>query len=681
MAISVPAFRRSGIYFACGLMAATGFAAGAETLPVKRVVLSSSGLVQIDREGSVDGNTEITLPVPLDQVDDILKSLSVFDGKGKVDSVRLAGKEPLAQEFRTLPFGPGDLNSPDALLAALRGAEVSVQGARVMHGRIVSVTPFVTKLGENAGTVTQHRLAILTAEGLENVVLEDAQQIAFTDQAIQAKLNQVLSASLDSRARDSRSIAIDLAGQGKRDVSLSYVVTAPIWKTSYRLLLPKSGDKAMLQGWAVLENMTGSDWDKVDLSIVSGNPVTYHQALYESYYVTRPEVPVQVFGRVQPRTDEGAVAARGLEEVVVTARRKGEEDEEDKAYAAAAPAPAPIAGFFNKPRIAQGQQAAESSETGAQIAFHFPQPVTVSAGQSLMVPFIGRNIPVERIWLYQPDANPIHPLSAVRITNDTDAGLPAGILTVFAGDRDEYSGDAQFPNLPHADSRMVSYALDQKTLIDRRELSDQLLAAIAADRGVIHVTRRTISDTAYTIKAPADEARSIFLEQPKRQGFDPDDTKDLEVTPTHYRLRVKLSAGESKTVHLRLVHPISEGVAIGSLDDAMLDAWIGNAKSLGNRAALDALSEVAKQRRAVADTDKKIADIDAHVERIQKDQERLRSNLGQVPKDSDLAKHYLETLAAQENELAGLAHDRAAAEQAQTAAKAKLDDEIAAMKF
>ena len=82
-----------------------------------------------------------------------------------------------------------------------------------------------------------------------------------------------------------------------------------------------------------------------------------------------------------------------------------------------------------------------------------------------------------------------------------------------------------------------------------------------------------------------------------------------------------------------------------------------------------------------ADIDKKIEDIDAHVARIQKDQERLRSNLGQVPKDSDLAKHYLETLAAQENELAGLARDRSLAEQAQTAAKAKLDDEIAAMKF
>jgi hypothetical protein len=671
MTISVAAFRLSGICIVYGLITSAGFPAEAATLPVKRVILSSSGLAQIDREGSVEGNAEITLPVPLDQVDDILKSLSVFDSKGKVDSVRLAGKEPLAQEFRTLPFGPSDLESPDTLLAALRGAEVSVQGSHAMHGRIVSVASFDTKIGNNEAA-TRHRLTILTGEGLESIVLEEAQQIAFADPALQSKLDKVLAASLDSRAKDARSIAINLAGQGSRDVSLSYVVTAPIWKTSYRLLLPKSGDKAMLQGWAVLENMTGSDWDKVDLSIVSGNPVTYHQALYESYYVHRPDVPVQVFGRVQPRIDQGAASA-GLEEVVVTAQR------------AAAPMlpvpPAPSAQALYRPRIAMGRQAAESAETGAQISFHFPQPVTVSAGQSLMVPFIGRNVPIERVWLYQPDVNANYPLSAVRIINDTDAGLPAGILTIFEGDRDEYSGDAQFPNLPHADSRLVSYALDQKTLIDRQESSDQLLAAITAEQGVIHVTRRAISDTAYTIKAPADGARTIILEQPKRQDFEPDDTKNLEVTPTHYRLHVSVSAGETKTVHLRLVHPLSEEIAVGNLSDTALDIWIGNAKSLGNRGAVEALTEVVKLRRAVADADKRIEDIDAHVERIGKDQDRLRSNLGQVPKDSDLAKQYLETMTAQEKELAGLAHDRTTAEQAQGIAKSKLNDQIAALKF
>ncbi len=185
---------------------------------------------------------------------------------------------------------------------------MSVAGPRVIRGRIVNVTPISEKIGE-AGVITRHRLTILGSDGLQSVTIEDAQQITFADPAMQAKLDRALSASLESRAKDERSVTVSLTGQGSRNVALSYVVPAPIWKTAYRLMLPKDGAKALLQGWAVLENMTGSDWDKIDLSIVSGNPATFHQPLYESYYVKRPDMPVQVYGRVTPRADEGELDA------------------------------------------------------------------------------------------------------------------------------------------------------------------------------------------------------------------------------------------------------------------------------------------------------------------------------------------------------------------------------------
>jgi hypothetical protein len=638
------------------------------TLPVKRIVLSSSGLVQIEREGDVEGNAEVDLPVPVDQVDDLLKSLAVFDAKGKVDSVRLAGKEPLAQAFRSLPFTEADLNSPEALLGAFRGAEVSISGPRSIHGRIVSVTPFTEKLTDNT-TTTRHRLTILGSDGLQSTVLEDAEQVEFSDRAVQARLDKALTASLDSRAKDQRVIAVNLAGQGSRPVSLAYVVSAPIWKTSYRLILPRQGAKATLQGWAVLENMTGSDWDKVDLSIVSGNPVTFHQALYESYYVTRPDIPVQVYGRVMPRRDEGSIqgaplafapapaaapAPRGLEEVVVTARRK---------------------------TLAGGEQAVASAETGAQVSFHFPQPVSVAAGQSLAVPFIGRDIPVERVWLYQPEANADHPLTAVRLTNDGDAGLPAGILTVFEGDRDEFGGDAQFPNLPRGDNRMVSFALDQKTFITSQEKSDQTLASLTADRGVMHAVRKTVSDTIYTIKAPADEARTIVIEQPKRYNFTLEDPAGAEQTATAYRIRVSLNAGETKQVPVRLVSPEAEDIRIVSLDARSLGSWLESAGSLNDRAAVDALTAIAGLERAVSDAQARVSDIDSQRSLIVTDQERVRANLVGVPKESDLAKRYVGKLSDQETELSDLAKRRAAAQQDQVAAKAKLDAAIAVVKF
>jgi hypothetical protein len=667
--------RRSPICLCLGfavIFAPIASEADTVTLPIKRVVLSSSGLAQIEREGSVDGNAEISLPVPLDQVDDLLKSLAIFDGKGKVESVRLAGKEPLAQAFRSLPFTEGDLNSPEALLSALRGTEVSISGPRSIKGRIVSVTPFTEQLSDKA-TTTRHRLTVMGDDGLESTVLEETQQIEFTDHALQERLDKALSAALDSRAKDQRVLAVNLVGQGSRPVSLAYVVSAPIWKTAYRLILPKNGAKATLQGWAVLENMTGGDWDKVDLSIVSGNPVTFHQALYESYYVTRPDIPVQVYGRVTPESDKG---------------------EAEMSMAAAAPMPAPRAAMANKPleemvvtaqrrreKMAEGEQAVSSTETGAQVAFHFPQPVSVSAGQSLSVPFIGRDIPVERVWLYQPAVSPEHPLTAIRLTNDSDAGLPAGIVTVFEGEGAAFAGDAQFPNLPRGDNRMISFSLDQKTFITSRELSDETLFSLKADRGVVHVTRREISDTIYTIKAPADEGRTIIIEHPKREDYAPDDPTGIEQTPTAYRIRVSIDAAKSKDVHVRLAAPSVEDVRIADVNGDMIDSWLEMAGKIDNPAVLNALKEIAALQRAVSDAQAHVADLDSQTALIVKDQERLRANLAGVPNNSDLAKRYIGTLSNQETELTDLAHKRAQAQQDAKAAKDKLNEAIANVKF
>src|SRR5664280_2756570 len=90
--------------------------AQAAELPLARVVLSNSGLAQFTRAGTVTGGASIDLAVRLDQVDDILKSLTVFDEGGAAGAVSLPGKAPLIELFRDLPFGPDALASPTALL-------------------------------------------------------------------------------------------------------------------------------------------------------------------------------------------------------------------------------------------------------------------------------------------------------------------------------------------------------------------------------------------------------------------------------------------------------------------------------------------------------------------------------------------------------------------------------------
>src|SRR5882762_11031253 len=95
----------------------------AQDLALKRVMLSSGGLGYFEYEATVENDATLRLTVPLDQVDDVLKSLVVYDDKGGVGGLSLPGKEPLKQAFKDSPFDEAALQSPSDLLAALKGAQ------------------------------------------------------------------------------------------------------------------------------------------------------------------------------------------------------------------------------------------------------------------------------------------------------------------------------------------------------------------------------------------------------------------------------------------------------------------------------------------------------------------------------------------------------------------------------
>src|SRR5262249_55647224 len=99
---------------------------------------------------------------------------------------------------------------------------------------------------------------------------------------------------------------INFAGEGKRGVSVGYVVENPIWKTSYRLVMSKEG-KPFLQGWAIVENPSDEDWNAVKMALISGRPVPFQMDLYQPLYVPRPMVARELFASLRPPTYEGAV--------------------------------------------------------------------------------------------------------------------------------------------------------------------------------------------------------------------------------------------------------------------------------------------------------------------------------------------------------------------------------------
>ncbi len=667
--------------------------AAAEALALKRVMLSTGGVGYFEHEAVVEGDAELELEVRLDQVDDVLKSIVVYDDGGVVGSVSLPGRAPLEQVFRDLPFGPQALSSPVALLNALQGAKVKAVGARALEGRLVRVVAETSRLPDGGGSLTRHRVTLLTPQGLQHLVFEEAESLQFVEPELQAQVERALAAIAAHRVRDKRTLRIEIEGTGQRAVRVSYVVAAPLWKTTYRLTLADGASaKGLLQGWAVVENMSGHDWAEVELTLLSGNPVTFRQALYAAYYVRRPEVPVEVLGRILPRPDSGVVAGgvAGLERE--REPRKGALEREERAVAASAPMASlevgEAADALAAPRRAIGlappARVAMSEEAATQVVFRLPGAISVASGHSLMVPIVNREVPARRVSLYQPDTHATHPLASVRLENDSGSGLPPGVLTLSERGGEggtAYVGDARLGAFPLGEERLVSFALDQKTLISREAREVRSITKATVERGILRLTIALRRTTEYRLKAPAEEARVVLIEVPRRADCKlvaPDEA-EVEITETHYRVERTLAAGAEETLEVALERPVVEAVRIATLS---LERLLGYARSTQLAPETrKAFARMAELQREVGRHVRRLEELETRRREIGKEQERIRQNMKQVPRESDLYRRYLKKLDAQETQIEDIAGNAEATRERIAQAKDALARFIAELKI
>ena len=668
------------LLFAASLVAAT--ALHADELALKRVLLSSGGLGYYEYEADVDGDATVKLTVRLDQVDDVLKSLVVFDDKGGVGGLDLPSREPLAETFRRLPFTAEDLASSAGLIEALRGAEVEIGGAHALRGRIVSVAQEERTSPEGRPLAPRHRVTVLSDKGLEQFVLEEVDSVKFVDLGVQAEIDEALKALAANRDKDLRLVRLSSKGKEKRKLRVAYIVAAPLWKASYRLIPPAAPDakQAMLQGWATLENFSGQDWNGVDLTLVSGQPVTFRQQLYRTYMVDRPEAPVEVVGRLLPGVDEGAIeetetAAAPVRKTMHAARSKAEPAAEP-APAAAAPAPpepspTPLAG---------GVEPVVAREGLTQVSFHVPYPVSVGNGRTLSLPIVDGFAPIERLALYQNDVDARHPLSAVKLTNDGKSGLPPGIVTIYEQGAEgvSYVGDSRLSALlggrfPTAQG----YALDQKVLVDSSEADAVNLTRGTIAKGTLTIESLDRRKTSYRVKAS--EPRHLVVVAPKLEGWKLVEPANSAIAESEgrYRIPFDVRAGDAQTFVVTQEKTETRLVALANVDDGTLGFYV-KAQEI-DAATRDQLAKLVDLRAKLSLAARALAETTAQIDDIVKDQNRLKTLLPAVGAGSDLQKRYLNKLDQEETQLDAMKATRAAREKARDDARRAVEDYVAGL--
>ncbi|MEP6764396.1 MAG: hypothetical protein ABJB66_08810 [Gemmatimonadaceae bacterium] len=649
-------------------------------VPVRSVMLFSSGVGYFEHAGKVRGDGATELRFKTNQINDILKSLVLQDEDGgKVTTITYPSQDPLSKTLRSFQVDITQNPSLADLLNQLRGAKVTIQlQTSTFTGSILGVENRSKALPSTAA-IDVPVLNLLSGANIRSIELQSISNLTLDDAGLQEELTKALVALSQARDQDKKTVTINFTGNGERRVRIGYVVESPIWKTSYRLLLNDKSSR--IQGWAIVENQTESDWNGVSLSLVSGRPISFNMDLYQPLYLTRPTVTQELFAGLRPQVYDGGIASDRAPGTPVPGSPNGYAESRPvakgigSALAAATPAlgggRAGASGNIAALRARAEQQydmAADSTEsvsvqsiaTAAKMGelFQYTIPnVTLARQKSAMIPIVTDSIGIERISIYNASVLSKNPLNGVRLKNTTGKHLLQGPVTVL--DSDHYAGDARIDNVPPGQERLLSYGIDLEVLVDNTKNGYTSAVSTAKIlKGTLVVTHKDVSSQQYLVDNKSEKEKNIVIEHPVRRGWVISNAlKPVESTESLHRFQLISPAKRVTTFTVNEEQVRSETVS-------MLDARQGPNQLLllysrtGEIPAnvREAIAKALTLQRAASETKRLIDANSQQRQTFDVEANRMRENMKVVGQSTAYYKRLLLKLDEQESAIEKLQH-------------------------
>jgi len=675
----------------------------AVTLPITRVVMFNSGVGYFSRSGEVDGDARVDLTFQEADINDLIKSMVLEDfGGGRVAAVSYDSREPIARTLASFSINLNGDTSFAGILQQARGERVEVTTTPTaqnqpgkLTGSIVGIETQAAPGGPNQPAVPVAVLNLWCAEGLRAVKLTEVQQLRFLNPVIESEFRRALEVLALNHDAAKKAVSLHFAGDGKRRVQVGYVVEAPVWKTSYRLVLDAEGKggKPYLQGWAIIENTTDEDWTGVRMALISGRPISFKMDLYNPLYVPRPTVEPELFASLRPPTYDGGFKARfgnadGLAQlgdldraeagaaVALKSKGGGRPGGGGGAGLGAMPAGEAKADAFrrsvevNDGRAAGarqlerelvgqlGRSAVGSAATGGKLGDFFQyaidHPVSLARQKSALLPIVGKEVEGTRVSIYNPSVQPKHPLLGLRFKNTSGVHLSQGPITVFEGST--YAGDTRVLDVQPGEERLVSYAIDLGTEVDPQNgPGTSRITNVKAVKGIVTTTTKVREEKKYRIANRSQTDRTLVIEHPNRtnQQFKLVETAaPVEDTAGVYRFQVAVKAAEEKTFPVTEERDVSTQVALSNNPDQQIRFFLSLNEA--TPALKLKLAEALKLKGAWDGQLRELTQVKADLARVGADQDRIRKNLAATPREAEVFQTYLTRLATQEREIDGL---------------------------
>ncbi len=624
---------------ACAASSNAGPALSARELPISRVVLYQNGVGYFERRGELAGDV-LTLQVRPDQINDILKSLTVLDlNDGRAVSVSLPLEKRGADVLAELPEQVRNAAGLLQVLTAFRGARIGVDGDEGSRaGRIVGVE----MVGDAA------RLTLKTDEGTLVVYpVQAIEEITLGDRTLIVGLDRSLDVSLDSGDWKPIALSVRLAGETPHELLVSYVAEMPVWKPTYRVVLGKQV-QALVQGWAVVDNVSGDDWRDARLSLVAGNPVSFKYDLHSPQFTTRVDLtPQHRRTALAPVVERAGVAAEpppppaaglaapapsampmpmeapSMAPVKRSKKRPGREDEYDYAGKSAAE---PDLGEL---MAAQAPPAASGETVGALFRYDLADPVTVPDGTSNLVSIVNAKVKGGQVVLFRGDGGNAY--RAVRLTNATGSTLERGPVAIYDGST--FVGEAFVERMAPDTTAFLTYAQEGALYLTRRESSSEeggRLLKITA--GLIETEVQSVRKLTLTVKNDGKEAMTAYVKTPRYAGYNlRNEPQESVATPEAIFVPVRSEPGREATLELEWAQPVVRRIGIDTdASNAVLKLFLGSGKIPKAMAAT--IEEILRLKEKLVATRDESARLERVKRQLEGDQARVRANLDSLRK-------------------------------------------------
>ena len=692
----------------------------AARLPVTRVVLYKNGVGYFEHAGHVRDSQDVHVDFTTAQLNDVLKSLTVLDlGKGRITGVSYNSTAPLERQFGSLRLPVGENPTTAQFLDALRGARVEVRsGTLAASGRLLSIEERQILPGHDgpkadgadddkpAGRIGLTQVSLVSDSGEVRIFdLTPATSVRVTEKDVSEEVGKYLGLVASTRDNDVRRMTISTAGDGDRALLISYISEVPVWKSTYRIVIPSEG-KPLLQGWAIVDNTVGEDWKDVELSLVAGAPQSFVQELSQPYYTRRPVVPLPENAMLTPQTHEatmeeqapppmmastgvvggvpGGVPGGSMGGVIggivsnapnlATPRRIASNAMVENA------APRP-----DSTEIAETLESAttvgQSQEIGDLFEYKLKDRVTIRKNQSALVPILQSRIDAEKVSVWNPSESAV--LRALWLDNTSNLTLDGGSFNVLEGDA--FAGEGLMDAIKPGEKRIMSYAADLGVLVDAKQKADnQRVTRVVIEHGVMTQSTQERQENTYTIRNRDTSSRAVIIEHPARPGWKltDDDAKPAESTASFHRFRLNVDSKKTTTLVVKEYRPLSNRYQITNVNDSQIKFFLD--QKMINPAVEKALRQIVAQKNDIAVVEAVITGRRAQVATISEDQQRLRENMKALKGSAEekaLVERYVRELNEQEDHVQSLRREISDLQQKRDAAQSKLNEMIEGLKM